>query len=246
MKNIALITAKGGNASIENKNLIVIEGKSFLAWQIEAAKNAHYIDEVFVSTECSLIKAEAERYQAIVIDRPAELAQALTNHGDAILHGVQAARTILNSDINTVTILLGNTLMNKAEDIDYAIELLQKNNEADSCMTVWQAQDDHPYRAMRIDDDGYLQSFLEVNSVDTNRQSYPDIYFYDQGPWTVRYSSLLKSKRGMTGPACWWWMGNKVLPIVRPWVTGKDVHTQLDVEFSKAWVKNNALSRAVD
>jgi len=238
MKNIALITAKGSNTSIQNKNLIDVEGKSFLAWQIEAAKNAKLIDEIFVSTECPLIKAEATKYAAKIIDRPDDLAQTFTNHGDAILHGAIAAKKMLNEEIETVTILLGNVLMNTSADIDRAVEELIKNTKADSCMTVWQAQDDHPYRAMKIGNDGYLQSFLSLENTDTNRQSYPNVYFYDQGPWTVRYSSLMSSKRGVTGPACWWWMGNKVIPLVRLWVTGKDVHTQLDVEISRAWVKN--------
>ena len=238
MKNIALITAKGGNTSIENKNLIEIEGKSFLAHQIDAAKKSRYIDNVFVSTECPLIKSEAIKYSAQIIDRPSELAQAFTNHGDAIIHGTMAAREALQEEISTVTILLGNTLMNTPDDIDRTIETLNSNTDADSCMTVWQAQDDHPYRAMRIDESGYLQSFLNVKSTDTNRQSYPNVYFYDQGPWTVRYKALMNSKFGETGPACWWWMGDKVIPIIRLWVTGKDVHTQLDVEMSRAWAKN--------
>jgi len=238
VKNIALITAKGSNTSIQNKNLIDVEGKSFLAWQIEAAKNAKFIDEIFVSTECPLIKAEATKYTVKIIDRPNDLAQTFTNHGDVILHGAIAAKEMLNEEIGMVTILLGNVLMNTSADIDRAIEELIKDAEADSCMTVWQAQDDHPYRAMKIGDDGYLQSFLSLENTDTNRQSYPNVYFYDQGPWTVRYTSLMNSKRSITGPACWWWMGNKVIPLVRLWVTGKDVHTQLDVEISRAWVKN--------
>ena len=28
------------------------------------------------------------------------------------------------------------------------------------------------------------------------------------------------------------------IPIVRNWVTGKDVHTQLDVMISREWLKN--------
>jgi len=238
MKNIALITAKGGNTTIENKNLIEVEGKSFLAWQIEAAANACHIDAVFVSTECELIKAESIKYSARVIDRPDNLAQAFTNHGDAILHGAKSARQALEEEIDTVTVLLGNTLMNTSADIDRAIETLINNPDADSCMTVWQAQDDHPYRAMTIDRNGYLQGFLDLKDMDTNRQSYPDVYYYDQGPWTVKYSSLIKSKRGVTGPACWWWMGDKVIPIIRLWVTGKDVHTQLDVEVSRSWIRD--------
>jgi N-acylneuraminate cytidylyltransferase len=236
MKNIVLITAKGGNTTIKNKNLIEVEGKTFLGWQLSAAKEAMLIDEVFVSTECPFIKAEAKKYSAHIIDRPDDLAQAFTNHGDAILHGVREARKKLNEEINLVVILLGNTAMNTGGDIDYTINILNQNNAADSCMTVWKAQDDHPYRAMKINN-GYLESFLDAKNTDTNRQAYPDVYFYDQGPWTVRYSVLLNSKRG-EGPACWWWMGNNVVPVIRNWVTGKDVHTQLDVEIARTWLKN--------
>jgi CMP-N-acetylneuraminic acid synthetase len=238
MKNIVLITAKGGNTSIKNKNLLEMEGKTFLGWQLSYANDAKLVDEVFVSTEDDLIKKEAIRYGAKIIDRPSEYSQPKTNHGDAILHGAKAAREMLGEDIGTVTILLGNTLMNSAGDIDATIEAVNKNPEADACMTVWQAQDDHPYRAMTIGEDGYLKSFLDMKNIDTNRQSYPEVVFYDQGPWTVRYSSLIKSKHGVTGPACWWWMGDKVIPVVRLWVTGKDVHTMLDVEVSRAWIKN--------
>ena len=237
IKNIVLITAKGGNTSIKNKNLIEIEGKTFLGWQLTAAKEAKHIDEIFVSTECTLIKKEALKYGAKIIDRPKELAEAFTNHGDAILHGAKAAQNMLNSEIGIVTILLGNTAYNRGEDIDKTIEVLNKNEEATSCMTVWQAQDDHPYRAMKINESGYLENFLKLDSTDTNRQSYPDVYFYDQGPWSVKYSTLINSERGKTGPACWWWMGDNCIPIIRPWVTGKDVHTQLDVEMTKNWIK---------
>lgn len=238
MKNIVLITAKGGNTSIKNKNLIEIEGKSFLGWQLEAAKGAELVDEIFVSTECPLIKAEAEKYGARIIDRPADLAQKFTNHGDAILHGAKEARKILDEEIGIVTILLGNTALNRGVDIDTCIKKLLDHPEADSAMTVWQAQDDHPFRAMKINESGYLESFIEQKGVDTNRQSYPEIYFYDQGPWSVRYDSLCASCRGKTGPACWWWMNDKCIPVLRNWVTGKDVHTQLDVEIARAWIQN--------
>lgn len=191
-----------------------------------------------MSTESLLIKAEAEKYGAQIINHPDVLAQDLTNHGDVILHGAREARKILGTDIDCVSILLGNTALNRAEDIDAGVQALCDHKEADSVMTVWQAQDDHPFRAMTIGEDGYLRSFMTVDNVDTNRQSYPVVFFYDQGPWTVRYSSLINSQRGRTGPACWWWMGNRVLPLPRLWVTGRDVHSRLDIEVSRAWLRN--------
>ncbi len=238
MKNIALITAKGGNTSIKNKNLIEIEGKTFLGWQLTAAIESEYIDEIFVSTECPLIAAEAQKYGATIIKRPPDLAQAFTNHGDAIIHGAKEAHKILGEEVSFVAILLGNTAYNRGCDIDRTIEALLNAPSATSCMTVWQAQDDHPYRAMMVGKQGYLESFLDLKGADTNRQSYPKIYFYDQGPWTVRYEAMMACERGKTGPACWWWMGDKCIPIVREWVTGRDVHTQLDVEMTRNWIGN--------
>lgn len=236
MKHICLITAKGSNTSIKDKNLINLYGKSLLGWQITAALNSKLIDEIFVSTECSKIKSEALKYGVQVIDRPNELSEKFTNHGDVILHGVESASKLIGGQIDTVTILLGNTIYNKSIDIDNCINKLMSDPLADSSMTVWEAQDDHPYRAMYADNEGYLRGFLDLENVDTNRQSYPTIYYYDQGPWCVRYNSLISSKTEKKGPACWWWMGKKCIPIVRNWVTGRDVHTQLDVDFSRFWL----------
>ena len=48
--NIAVITAKGNNSQLANKNLIKICGKSFIEHQFEAAKNCNLIDFVYISS----------------------------------------------------------------------------------------------------------------------------------------------------------------------------------------------------
>lgn len=48
MKNICIITAKGNNTSIRNKNLLDVCGKSLLEWQINAAKEAMLIDDIYI------------------------------------------------------------------------------------------------------------------------------------------------------------------------------------------------------
>ncbi len=236
MNNIALITAKGGNQSLENKNIIPIAGKPSMVWSLEAALSAKLVDEVFVSTECPWIKEVAEKHNARVIDRPDYLSQPLSNHGDVILHGAKSAQKILSKGISTVTILLGNTVMTTANDIDDAIEKTLSSDKVDSCMTVWKAQDDHPLRAMVINQYGYLESYLKGQTPDTNRQSYQDVYFYDQGPWTVKMSSLLRSEQTKEGPGPWWWMGKNCLPVERLWVTGRDTHTQFDIDVAEWWL----------
>lgn len=233
--NIALITAKGGNKSIPNKNLLKINGKSLLGHIIEIAKSAKKIDGIYVSTEDALIKDECGKYDIKVIERPAELAKPDANHGDAILHAFDEVQK-LHGKIETLTILLGNSVLVRGIDIDNCIELLEENPDATGTMTVWEAQDDHPMRAMRINGHGYLESYLSNGVKNTNRQSYTQVLYYDQGPWTVRAETLENARKKQDGPACWWWMGARVLPIIRKWVTGRDVHSLLDLAVHEAWL----------
>lgn len=237
MTHAALVTAKGGNLSLPDKNVLPIAGRPCLAYPILAAQESRHVNRVFVSTEDDRIRTVAEEYGAEVIDRPVDLAQPLTNHGDAILHG---ARVIADrhGEPDTVTILLGNTVMVDGAIIDEAIERTIADERTDSAMTVWVAQDDHPYRALTIDHDGYLRPFLTMDRPDTNRQSYPQVVFYDQGPWTVRYSSLERSATTKEGPGPWWWMGANSAAIERPWVTGRDIHTEFDLALSEWWLSH--------
>jgi len=227
--NVAIITARGNNQSIKDKNLIDIHGKSSLGYVIESAQNARLIDDVYITTDCEKIKSLGLGYGCKIIDRPPELSLPDTNHGVVIAHAVEAIKP--QPDI--VTILLGNTVMGNSKLIDMSVRILGKNLAFDSVMSVWKAADDHPYRALKLNE-GFLESYSD-GEFNTARQSYPDVYFYDQGVWTFRYDCI--DQKGSVG--CWWWMGKKCFPIIRNWVTGRDFHSQLDVKISEFWIENN-------
>lgn len=236
MKNIVLITAKGGNQSIANKNLHLIKGKPAVWYQIQAAQEATLIDDIYVSTEDPLIKEAVLGYGVKVIDRPKDLARPFSNHGDVIVHAADAIKAAV-PDVEIITILLGNTVMVSGEIIDVSVRKVQEAKHIDSSMTIWLAQDDHPYRAMKINDEGYLEGFLKLESIDTNRQSYPEIWFYDQGPWTVRYETIKRCEKTKDGPGAWWWMGKNCVPIKRLWITGRDFHSWLDLQMADWWIE---------
>ena len=50
MKNFVVITRKGGNQSLSNKNIISINGKPSLI-PLNSAQKADKIDQVYISTE---------------------------------------------------------------------------------------------------------------------------------------------------------------------------------------------------
>lgn len=230
MKNVVIVTAKGGNTSVENKNVIPVLGVPIMLYPIRAAKLSRETDGVFVSTENDLIRNLALKESAEIIDRPLALSQSDSAHKDVIKHAVEKVCEI-HPDAERFIVLLGNTVMITPGIIDKAFMMLQQD-DCDSVVTVWQAQDDHPYRALQQTDDGYVKSFLDVGC-GSNRQSYPPVYFYDQGIWAFNKSCALEQK----GPKPWVWLGEKCKMIERPWVTGRDIHTWIDVSAS-LWYLN--------
>ena len=154
------------------------------------------------------------------------------NHGDVIKHAVEWVDAKY-PDLDNVVLLLGNTVMVDGALIDQSLEILQGRDDLDSVMSLWEAADDHPFRSMQIKD-GLVKPYGDENrQVSTERQSYPKAYYYDQGVWTFRKGCVQRHD----GPNPWWWMGKNVFPIVRNWVTGRDIHTHLDLSFSDWWLQ---------
>jgi N-acylneuraminate cytidylyltransferase len=231
--NAAIVTARAGSKSIPDKNVFPVAGKPLVSYPISAALAARGVDEVFVSTDGASIAAVGREHGCTIIDRPEVLAGDTVNHGEVIRHAVDwvAER---HPDLAAVVLLLGNTVMIDSALIEECLGMLEKRRDLDSVMTVWEAADDHPLRALEIHQ-GLLRPYGDPDrQVSTERQSYPKAYYYDQGIWAFRPECVARRE----GPNPWWWMGRRCHPIVRPWVTGRDVHTPLDVAIAQWWLES--------
>ncbi len=235
--NAAIITARGGSKSIRNKNIYKVMGHPLIYYPLRAAAEAQHISRIFISTDSPEIAQVGSDLGATIINRPEYLAGDHVNHGDVIKHAVEEVNAV-HPELENVVLLLGNTVMVDGKIIDYCLTLLQENPNLDSCMTVWEAQDDHPLRAMAINDEGLLEPYGDKNrNVSTERQSYPKAYYYDQGVWAFRKYTV-HSRDGVNP---WWWMGKNCKPVIRTWVTGRDIHTHFDLGISEWWLQNPEL-----
>ena len=238
--NVAIITARAGSKSIPDKNVYEISGRPLISYVIEAALHAETISRIYVSTDGKSIADLARQYGCEILWRPPELAGDHVNHGDVIRRAVETVDG-MEKDLENVVLLLGNTVMLDGELIDEALRILEARDEVDSIMTVWEAADDHPLRALEISN-GYLRPYGDPSrQVSTERQSYPKAYFYDQGIWVFRKECVQRRD----GPSPWWWMGKKCMPMVRPWIAGRDIHTLLDVAVSEWWVQRQVEIREI-
>ncbi len=229
--NVAIVTARAGSKSIIDKNVLPLRGRPMVQYPILAARAAARISEVWVSTDGEAIANASTEVGAKLIPRPDELGGDSVNHGIVIKHAVEYVDARVDN-LENIVLLLGNTVYIDGAIIDRCLAKLDERKDLDSVMTVWEAADDHPYRALQINSDGLIETFGGPRKVSTERQSYPKAYYYDQGVWAFRKQTV----QTQDGPNPWWWMGKNVLPIVRPWVTGRDIHGLIDVFFSEAWV----------
>lgn len=232
--NIAIITARAGSKSILNKNVYPIAGKPLIAYPIQAALDAEKISRIYISTDGASIADVGQKMGCEINWRPEELCGDDVNHGLVIKQAVEFADA-REQDLENIVLLLGNTVMIDGGLIDQALAILDERKDLDSVMSVWEAADDHPYRALEVHE-GLLRPFGESNrQVSTARQSYPKVYYYDQGVWAFRKECV----QHRDGPNPWWWMGKRCYPIYRAWVTGRDIQATIDVELAEWWAQNS-------
>lgn len=231
MQNIVILTAKGGNISIPNKNILPVMGLPVMLYPLRAAKYSLRTDKVYVTTEDERIKQLSRQEGISIIDRPLELSSPTAQHKDVIKHAVEHIIKEHDKAKNFI-VLLGNTVMVTSALIEKCFSMLDEP-DCDSVCTVWKAQDDHPYRAMKKNEQGYMESFMG-KKVSSNRQSYPEVYFYDQGIWAFERACALQ----MEGPPPWVWLGKQCKMLERLWVTGRDIHSWVDISAS-TWYLNH-------
>lgn len=146
MKTIAIIPARGGSKGVPGKNILPIGGKPLLAWNIQAASQSRFVDEVYVSTDDEQIRFISQQYGAKVIERPSELAGDYSSSESALLH---ALTYLYGQGVHPeiLVFMQCTSPLTTADDIDQAVQRLVEE-EADSCFTasefhgfVWCSQD---------------------------------------------------------------------------------------------------------
>lgn len=100
MSVVAIIPARGGSKGIPGKNLKLIGGVPLIGRAIEACLAVEAIDAVYVTTDDKEIAEAAVSTGALVIDRPAELANDTASSESALLHALEQ---IKSSGVNPTT-----------------------------------------------------------------------------------------------------------------------------------------------
>jgi YrbI family 3-deoxy-D-manno-octulosonate 8-phosphate phosphatase len=88
---VAVIPARGGSKGLPGKNVALVGGVPLVARAVHAARAAHRVDRVIVSTDDVDIAAAARAAGAEIVTRPAALAGDSATSEVAVLHALDVA-----------------------------------------------------------------------------------------------------------------------------------------------------------
>lgn len=242
----ALIIGRKGSQGFPGKNVYKVMGRPLSVYPILAARNAVFVDDVYVSTDDERIASIADENSARVIERPKELASKEALGEDAYIHGYNVIKQDAIKQgkvIELMVLLMCNAPTISAEIIDEGITHLRENPEYDSAVTVSCYNMWSPLRARKIGDDGLLHPFVpfetfgNVEKLTCDRDSQGDVWFADMGVSIVRPACLERIHDGLLPQK---WMGRKIYPL-KQW-GGCDVDYEWQIPGVEFWLKEHGFT----
>lgn len=234
MKIAVLLTGKGSN-TYKDKNILPVKGKPLMAYPAQAAKASKLIQKFYVSSENKKILDIAHDLGYEKIIRPQEIAQADSQHIDAITHALKVMKERDEYVPDILVVVLANNITIKTEWIDDCIRLVMDDTDISSVVPVYNDNDHHPFRAKKLNADGLLEPFFDFSSknISTNRQDLEDCYFLCHNFWTLNISKSIFTDNGQQP---WQFMGNKIKHYEVE--TSIDVHDDTDILLCELWLDN--------
>ena len=135
MHSVAIIPARGGSRGIPRKNVALLDGKPLIVHTIDAARSAHHVDEVIVTTDDPEIAQISEQAGAWVVERPVSLAVDTSTSESAVLHALDVLREQRGISPEITVFLQCTSPLTIGQDIDETI-LAMTSASADCALAV--------------------------------------------------------------------------------------------------------------
>lgn len=220
MKWCGLIPARKGSKGIPQKNRVLVGGQELIRYTFEAATKSKRLEKVFLSTDDPEIIEIAKRdYPALDVPfvRPAHLSDDKSKSVDVALHLLDS----ISDEPQFLVLLQPTAPLRTAEDIDRAIELMEKNYPVfDSLASLCEVDEPHPYK-MKVVKNGTIEPLIEGTSSEIARQELPTVYRLN-GALYITEVTTLRSRKSFFG---------KSFPMVMDRARSINIDSPEDIEL---------------
>ncbi|RUR59213.1 acylneuraminate cytidylyltransferase family protein [Aeromonas veronii] len=192
MKNTytAIITARGGSKGLPRKNVLDLAGKPMIAHTITAAQDSGCFEDVVVTTDCPEIKAVSQNWNAVVINRPPELATDNASSVDVLHHAISVLKN--KGKITSHVVLLQPT--SPLRNLNHIKEAIAKFESSDAESLVSVTEVNHPIQKFFFDNDGVLAPVFSWDVLTMPRQSLKPALWVNGAIYIVSCEKFIKSK----------------------------------------------------
>jgi CMP-N-acetylneuraminic acid synthetase len=245
---VAILIGRDGSTGFPGKNIYPILGRPLVAYPLMAAQKAPSIDRIYVSTDSQAIKDIAQQFGAIIIDRPAHLANKAALGEDAYVHAYELIKKEVELEgevLEQIVLLMANAPTISVEILEEGIQVLRNNPETDSAVTVSCYNMWSPLRARKVDPRGHLQPFVPFETfgnpktLNCDRDSQGDVLFADMSVSIVRPQNLENMEEGLLPQK---WMGQHIWPLRNE--GGLDVDYDYQMPQAEFWLKKHGFTEA--
>ncbi|MBF0440585.1 MAG: acylneuraminate cytidylyltransferase family protein [Oligoflexales bacterium] len=190
MKRICTICAREGSKGVKNKNIRVVAGLTLVEHSLRQARQSEMFDSYAVSSDSRVILDIAERWGALAIRRPDNLATDTAPKLPAIRHCFLEAERLSGMKFDTLCDLDVTSPLRDVEDIQNAVNLLEKSG-ACNVITGCESRRSPYFNMVEVKDGGVHLSKPLPSSV-TRRQDAPKCYDMNASIYVWRRDTIVK------------------------------------------------------
>lgn len=190
MKVFAFVFARGGSKGLPGKNIRVLGNKPLLAWSIDTARSVDRIDEVFVSTDSVDIQNVARKYEAIVIERPPELASDVSPEWLSWQHAVKWAQQYYGS-FDLFISLPATAPLRSNKDVEDCMDAMRDG--IDVVVTMVDSHRNPWFNMVKRDSGGTVETVNKSDGSIVRRQDAPQTFDLTTVAYVARPQFVLES-----------------------------------------------------
>lgn len=168
----ALILDRSENKPFTGRTIIPLLGRPWMVYPILAAQHSQGVQKVFFSTDDSRMADIARHHGCQVIGRPDASKGADVSVGEILGHGYREIKQSLGLAPQFLVVLYADAPMVTRGMIDEGVTLLQKLPAVDAAISVGVNRAYHPQMALRLSEQGFLESFLETAGNQNLQKAY--------------------------------------------------------------------------